>query len=481
MMLDSKPNMLISCPTVNGKCTQFSLMLKRCNSQVAVTCQMCKKSQKLKWRCMDCDLTICENCKGIHSKIPSISGHKVVSFSDIPASRMERRVEEEIMKNQCTKHNRKTYRFFCRNCNLLICSDCITEDHSKHNHAYISQLIYEQILNEADTLESYSKEYKDTERQDSASIDSYCLLMTEFELVHTVKTNLPSINYMRLPNDDEAYICSLDRKSIVNLKLNTTGFFTMIRKRKLSDSKEVDEIVGFQIQPNDITINLKGDLLFISNHCLKLVTKHAKDQNEITDIKDFNPLKPKCVHYDKEREIFLVGLTEGDSDFELTESSLRQVVAVNQRGQLRKSFELTTENKRLFTLPVRIFSIADGGICVIDRVSQTSGRVISLNWEGNLLWTYHNPPQSLCPNPFYPTDLTMTNTKKIIVVDSNNRAFHILNPNGDLILHQSSINLGIERPLCLDTDKSGYLWVGCSRDSSSRDGANLYKIKIKGL
>ncbi|VDI33437.1 Hypothetical predicted protein [Mytilus galloprovincialis] len=463
-MLDSKPNMLISCPTVNGKCTQFSLMLKRCNSQVAVTCQMCKKSQKLKWRCMDCDFTICENCKDIHSKIPSISGHKVVSFTDIPVSRMERRVEEEIMKNQCTKHNRKTYRFFCRNCNLLICSDCITEDHSNHNHAYISQLIYEQILNEADTLE----------RQDSASINSYCLLMTEFELLNTVNTNLPSINYMTLPNDDEAYICSLDRKRIVNLKLNTTGFFARVRK-------EVDEIVESQIQPSDITINLKGDLLFISNHCLKLVTKNAQDQKEITDIKDFNPLKPKCVHYDKERNIFLVGLTEDDTDFELTESSLRQVVAINQGGQLRKSFEFTTENKKLFTLPVRIISLQDGGICVIDRVSQTTGRVISLNWEGNLLWTYHNPPQSLCPNPFYPTDLTMTSTEKIIVVDSNNRAFHILHTNGALILHQSSINLGIERPLCLDTDKSGYLWVGCSRDSLSRDGANLYKIKIKGL
>ncbi|CAC5413621.1 TRIM2_3 [Mytilus coruscus] len=479
-MSNTESNMLICCPNINGKCTQFSLTLKRCNYQVAVMCQMCKKSQKLKWRCMDCDLTICEICKEIHSNIPSISGHTIVNLTDIPVSRMEQRVEAEIMKNQCTRHNKKTYKFFCRTCNVLICSECITEVHSKHNHAYISQLLNEQILNEADTSKDYTKVYKDIDRQDSALIDSYCLLMTEFELVHTVRTNLPTINYMALPNDDEAYICSLDRKSIVNLKLNTTGYFT--RKRKLSDSKEVDEIVGFHIQPYDITINIKGDLLFISDYCLKLVTKNAQGQTEITNIKDFNPLKPKCVHYEKERDIILLGLSEGDSDFELKESSLRQVVAVNQRRTLCKRFEYTTENKRLFTLPVRITTIKDGGICVIDRVSQTTGRVMSLNWEGNLMWTYEVPPPSLCPGQFYPTDLTITNTEKIIVVDSNNRAFHILNTKGALILHQSSIHLGIERPFCLDTDNSGYLWVGCLRGTTSREtGANLYKIKIKGL
>ncbi|CAC5413622.1 unnamed protein product [Mytilus coruscus] len=331
-------------------------MLKRCNSQVAITCQICKESRNVKWRCMDCDLkTICERCKENHSNDPSISEHTIVNFTDIPVTPvskdgMEQRLEAEIRINQCTRHNKKTYNFFCRTCNFL---------------------------------------------------------------------------------------------------------------------------------PINITINLKGDLLFISDYCLKSVTKNAQGQSEILDIFDFYPLIPKCVHYDKERDITLVGLTEDDSNFQLTKRSVRKVVAVNQRTPY-KEFQYAEENKRLFTLPVRIISIKDGGICVIDRVSQTTGKVLSLNWEGNLMWIYKDP--SLCSHPFYPTDMTITNTKIIIVVDSRNRAFHILNTMGTLILHQPSIDLGIERPFCLDTDKSGFVWVGCLHGTTSREnGAKMYKLKIKGL
>lgn len=482
MMSESKPNMLISCPTIDGKCTQFSLMLKRCNSQVAVTCQVCKESRNVKWRCMDCLLkTICERCKDNHSQNPSFSKHTIVNLTDPPVckDRMEQRLGAEFRKKQCTKHNIKTYNFFCRTCNFLVCPDCITEVHSNHNLAEISQYVKETFLDDVETSTDYTKLYNHIERQDSVSRDSFCLLMTEFELVHTVRTELPAINQMTMVKDDEAYIWSLDRNMIIYLQLNTTGFLN--KMQKLSDSIEVGEIEGFLSQPMDITINLKGDLLFISDHCLKLMTKNAQGQTKILDLHDFYPLNPNCVHYDKERDITWVGLIGDDSNFQLTKRSVRKVVAVNQRT-LYKEFQYTEENKRLFTLPVKIFSIQKGGICMIDRVSQTTGRVISLNAEGILMWIYKDPPPSSCSHPFNPTDLTITNTQIIIVVDSCNRAFHILNTKGTLILHQSSIHLGIERPFCLDTDESGYLWVGCLCDSTSREtGAKMYKLKIKGL
>ncbi|XP_052058453.1 uncharacterized protein LOC127698810 [Mytilus californianus] len=467
--------------------------MERCNSQVKISCQLCDGSQNLKWRCIDCRITICDSCSGIHSRIPSTKEHMIVKFGDISTCNMELRLEEEIKKMTCKKHNKRTYTFFCRSCNFLICTDCIFEIHSKnHNLAEISQFVSENFSNNTNTSEQDTKQKSLTDsgyedqifhqlESQGSSDDTFCMLMKDFEVVHTVSTNLPSINKINISNDDEAYVCSIDRNSIVKLKLNTTGFFN--KKLKHSKSKQVEQTEGFQ--PIDITVNSNGDVLFLSrfDKCLKSVTKNSQGKRQVSDIRSFHPLEPICIHCEKDRNGKIwIGLTEGDSDFELTESSIRQVVAINQKGKLCNKLEFTKAQRKLFTLPWTVKNIKDKGICVIDRVSQTAGRVLSLDEEGHLMWIYTDLHSSFSEGPFNPSDLEITNSQNVIVADASNNAFHVLNNSGDLIFHQSSTHLGIQKPCSLNIDKTGHLWVGCLCEANSRDRVGkIYKIQIAGI
>ena len=41
----------------------------RKKAQVIVTCQLCQRSSPLKWKCIDCDILMCDNCKtNVHAR-----------------------------------------------------------------------------------------------------------------------------------------------------------------------------------------------------------------------------------------------------------------------------------------------------------------------------------------------------------------------------------------------------------------------------
>ena len=93
-------------------------------------CDFCETETNLKWRCIQCDTILCDKCKKIHNKFQTNTQHQIVDLK-IPFQDVEQKV---ILDNiRCDEHQTKMTCLFCRTCDHLVCLDCISSKHNKHN------------------------------------------------------------------------------------------------------------------------------------------------------------------------------------------------------------------------------------------------------------------------------------------------------------------------------------------------------------
>ena len=52
--------------------------------QPPINCGLCKIDSQLKWRCLTCDNSLCDQCKDReHSKMDGAYGHRIINIKDI--------------------------------------------------------------------------------------------------------------------------------------------------------------------------------------------------------------------------------------------------------------------------------------------------------------------------------------------------------------------------------------------------------------
>ncbi len=92
-------------------------------------CENCEDGKATGY-CCDCKNLVCDDCKGIHSKLKLTKSHKIISLEKfegtIPVS--------EKTPSYCPKHPTKTLSLVCEACSVLICTHCARSDHQGHNH-----------------------------------------------------------------------------------------------------------------------------------------------------------------------------------------------------------------------------------------------------------------------------------------------------------------------------------------------------------
>lgn len=81
----------------------------------------------------------------------------------------------------------------------------------------------------------------------------------------------------------------------------------------------------------------------------------------------------------------------------------------------------------------------------VDRVNeQWEGRVIGLDYGGQILWTYKGCDINFITGKFYPSDITIISNHMLLVSDQNNNAIHVLNYNGEIFACKAVKELDIE-------------------------------------
>lgn len=103
----------------------------------------------------------------------------------------------------------------------------------------------------------------------------------------------------------------------------------------------------------------------------------------------------------------------------------------------------------------------------LSHVMESPGSVVVIDKIGQLQWTFNSSFDR-----FYPSDIAVTSTDIVIVIDRYNDALHVLSPTGELIVCKVVKDIGISLPYSLSIDKDNKLWIG------TWYSRNIYALKL---
>lgn len=55
-----------------------------CKAQIPLLCQLCNIQREMKWKCIECELLMCDNCKNkVHSRMKTADKHNIITTQDV--------------------------------------------------------------------------------------------------------------------------------------------------------------------------------------------------------------------------------------------------------------------------------------------------------------------------------------------------------------------------------------------------------------
>ncbi|XP_063442814.1 E3 ubiquitin-protein ligase TRIM45-like [Mytilus trossulus] len=117
-------------------------------SQKKSVCQFCEESSDIKWKCINCDLFLCQLCHSrIHSKSKSSTDHTVIKLRDYrrEIAKTETTRKVDLTRMTCEQHSDEKCLLHCKTCDKPVCSDCLVGDHQNHQYGRLD-IVYERKL-----------------------------------------------------------------------------------------------------------------------------------------------------------------------------------------------------------------------------------------------------------------------------------------------------------------------------------------------
>ncbi|KAJ8311004.1 hypothetical protein KUTeg_011449 [Tegillarca granosa] len=185
-------------------------------------------------------------------------------------------------------------------------------------------------------------------------------------------------------------------------------------------------------------LSLHLEIFFVTGHRSNKLKKIARD-NRITDI-----------------------YTERD-DFETRGITVRygecsccvvKIVEISASGQYIRTIQrFTLDHKELFTYPLFVCTNINGDIIVTDDF-----KVVAVNKEGTIRFIYQAEGRQL-KQSFYPQYIVTDKQGGMFINDYNNSVVHVLDSDGKFIQYLITPEQGCDRPIGLDLDNHGRLWM----------------------
>ncbi|XP_052101767.1 uncharacterized protein LOC127735569 [Mytilus californianus] len=105
-------------------------------SQIPINCHFCDIEKNIQWKCLECELLMCDNCKvKRHPRIKNSKDHKVIDIKDVGLHSEEL----DFTNIKCRDHSGQTCCLFCQLCNSLVCPTCVSKVHKQHDLIEISE------------------------------------------------------------------------------------------------------------------------------------------------------------------------------------------------------------------------------------------------------------------------------------------------------------------------------------------------------
>ncbi|XP_041972621.1 brain tumor protein [Aricia agestis] len=97
----------------------------------SVVCTCCKSKEPAVARCTDCSHFLCANCNSAHEFMRCFENHRVVPFDALRSSKDKAAVHKPIF---CARHVGESLKFYCCECEVGACTECLTVDHKVGEH-----------------------------------------------------------------------------------------------------------------------------------------------------------------------------------------------------------------------------------------------------------------------------------------------------------------------------------------------------------
>ena len=128
---------LTSNTTLRALVEEAILQAQLAGNIAMIKCQACVEQNTAVSRCMDCDHFLCDDCQRAHQRLIAMSSHQIVIISDLQSGKITFKSKLRNAVHKCSKHADQNLCFFCKTCDILICTTCTVLDHSKPDHSYM--------------------------------------------------------------------------------------------------------------------------------------------------------------------------------------------------------------------------------------------------------------------------------------------------------------------------------------------------------
>lgn len=99
----------------------------------SLACTSCKSKENAMSRCNDCANFLCASCDNAHNFMRCFENHKVVLLEELRAAPEKVVIHKPLF---CTSHLSENLKYYCFNCNVPVCNECLSADHKGADHPY---------------------------------------------------------------------------------------------------------------------------------------------------------------------------------------------------------------------------------------------------------------------------------------------------------------------------------------------------------
>ena len=149
------------CPTCSSKFTlksnqdvadltsiDFIKNMLEIMAKASTTCSRCK-DPAINF-CTTCEMLVCKKClTDSHNFWPGNKNHNVLSVEEMSNHKSHEKMRKELY---CNKHRNKVLEIYCETCKELCCIHCMSSNHKKQNHSWVT--VNEVAQKQKETLQS---------------------------------------------------------------------------------------------------------------------------------------------------------------------------------------------------------------------------------------------------------------------------------------------------------------------------------------
>ncbi|KAL9880613.1 E3 ubiquitin-protein ligase meiotic P26 isoform 2-T4 [Glossina fuscipes fuscipes] len=145
-------------------------------------CTSCKSKENAISRCNDCANFLCSGCDNAHKYMRCFENHEVLKLEDLQKSSDNGKPLVIHKPLYCNVHTSENLKYYCFNCQIPVCNDCLIADHKGSEHHYDVIALAEKSVR--GDIENLMKEAKSKVQYCDDAVSNLSTALNELQTQH---------------------------------------------------------------------------------------------------------------------------------------------------------------------------------------------------------------------------------------------------------------------------------------------------------